>query len=80
MSYVFTAMMKEYFDGETKGGGWAAYKLSCEMSKSGFDDVFVQNHCRRAAELGCSSAYVALGVYALRDNLLEDCSVMDDKH
>lgn len=80
MSYVFTAAMKEYFAGEIKGDGWAAYKLSCEMSKKGFDDVFVQNHCRKAAELGCSSAYVALGVYALRDNLLEDYSVMDDKH
>lgn len=72
--------MKAYFDGECQGDGWAAYKLSCAMEKKGVDEVFVQNHCRKAAKLGCSSAYVALGVYALRGNLLEECSVMDDKH
>lgn len=80
MGYGFTSEMKVYFDGECQGDGWAAYKLSCEMDRNGFDDVFVQNHCRKAAELGCSSAYVALGTYALRDNLLEDYSVMSDKH
>lgn len=80
MGYGFTPEMKEYFEGECQGDGWAAYKLSCEMDRNGFDDLFVQNHCRKAAELGCSSAYVVLGTYALRDNLLEDNSVMSDKH
>lgn len=80
MGYGFTPEMKTYFDGECLGDGWAAYKLSCEMDKNGFDDVFIQTHCRKAAKLGCSSAYVVLGIYALRDNLLEDFSVMSDKH
>lgn len=80
MGYRFTPEMRVYFDGECQGDGWAAYKLSCEMDRNGFDDVFVQNHCRKAAKLGCSSAYVVLGIYALRDNLLEECSVMSDKY
>lgn len=80
MGYGFTSKMKEYFEGECKGDGWAAYKLSCEMMKNGFDDVFVQTHFRKAAELGCSRAYVALGTYALRNNLLEDYSVIDEKY
>ena len=80
MSYRFTPEMIAYYNGECQGDGWAAYKLSCEMDKKGVDEVFVQNHCRKAAELGCATAYVMLGVYALRGSLLEDYSVMDDKH
>lgn len=80
MSYGFTKEMQELFNGECQGDGWAAYRLSCEMDRNGFDDVFVQNHCRKAAELGCSSAFVVLGTYALRDNLLDESSVMSDKH